>query len=88
MVCHDIHGDGVLDFIAAWYVKAVRYMADIASKARQSMDLASGLRRHYVPPNDGIRCAFVSTKSITQGELVGVLWGLDARARRQDSFCS
>ena len=26
MVCHDIHGAGVLDFVAAWYIKAARYL--------------------------------------------------------------
>ncbi|MDD3381190.1 MAG: hypothetical protein PHD68_08270, partial [Rugosibacter sp.] len=26
-VTHDIHGAGVLDFVAAWYIKAARYMA-------------------------------------------------------------
>ncbi len=26
LVCHDIHGAGVLDFVAAWYVKAARYI--------------------------------------------------------------
>lgn len=30
MVCHDIHGAGVLDFVAAWYTKAARCMAVIA----------------------------------------------------------
>ncbi|MBK7816033.1 MAG: class I SAM-dependent DNA methyltransferase [Rhodocyclaceae bacterium] len=44
---------GLLDFVAAWYVKAARYTA--------------------VSP--AVRCAFVSTNSITQGEQVGVLWG-------------
>jgi len=44
---------GLLDFVAAWYVKAARYVQGDAA----------------------IRCAFVSTNSITQGEQVGVLWG-------------
>ncbi len=44
---------GLLDFVAAWYVKAARYIA----------------------ANPAVRCAFVSTNSITQGEQVGVLWG-------------
>ncbi|HEY9037268.1 MAG TPA: DNA methyltransferase [Pseudomonadales bacterium] len=47
----DIKNAGLLDFVAAWYVKAARMM--------QGTD---------------IRCAFVSTNSITQGEQVGVLW--------------
>lgn len=48
---------GLLDFVAAWYVKAARYIALPANGAR------------------AIRCAFVSTNSICQGEQVGVLWG-------------
>ncbi len=47
-----IAGSGVLDFVAAWYVKAAGYIRDTR-----------------------IRCAFVSTNSISQGEQVGVLWG-------------
>ncbi len=42
---------GVLDFVAAWYLLAAKYVQDTL-----------------------IRCAFVSTNSITQGEQVGVLW--------------
>lgn len=43
---------GVLDFVTAWYIKAVRYIHKTS-----------------------LRCAFVSTNSITQGEQVGILWG-------------
>jgi hypothetical protein len=50
---HGLDNSGLLDFVAAWYVKAAR----------------------YVQANPAIRCAFVSTNSITQGEQVGVLWG-------------
>jgi hypothetical protein len=50
---------GLLDFVAAWYVKAAKYMAVAQT------ELVG------VPP----RAAFVSTNSITQGEQVGVLWG-------------
>jgi len=46
-----IQGAGVLDFVAAWYVKASPYIR-----------------------GTNVRCAFVSTNSITQGEQVGVLW--------------
>lgn len=42
---------GLLDFVAAWYIKAVDYIQ-----------------------GSGIKVAFVSTNSITQGEQVGVLW--------------
>ncbi|MGH8693593.1 MAG: DNA methyltransferase, partial [Burkholderiales bacterium] len=46
-----IKDGGVLDFVAAWYVKATPYIHGTS-----------------------IRCAFVSTNSITQGEQVGALW--------------
>ncbi|GAB1410268.1 N-6 DNA methylase [Desulfovibrionales bacterium] len=46
-----INKAGLLDYVAAWYVKAAKVIQDTA-----------------------IRCAFVSTNSITQGEQVGVLW--------------
>ncbi|MDR0307397.1 MAG: N-6 DNA methylase [Chitinispirillales bacterium] len=42
---------GNLDYVTAWYKKAVNYMR-----------------------NTNIRCAFVSTNSITQGEQVAILW--------------
>jgi hypothetical protein len=53
LVFSGLENGGLLDFVAAWYVKAAR----------------------YVQANPAIRCAFVSTNSITQGEQVGVLWG-------------
>ena len=54
-----IDNAGLLDFVAAWYVKAVRYVKVPGA----------GIEPAYA------RCAFVSTNSITQGEQVGVLWG-------------
>ena len=54
-----IDNAGLLDFVAAWYVKAAAYLK---SAPPPSQPLAT-------------RCAFVSTNSITQGEQVGVLWG-------------
>jgi hypothetical protein len=76
-----IEGGGLLDFVAAWYVKAARYLRrgchperseGPASLAESKAD-SSALR----PQNDNrtIKAAFVSTNSITQGEQVGVLWG-------------
>lgn len=44
---------GVLDYVAAWYLKASEMMHQ----------------------SNNIRCAFVSTNSITQGGQVTVLWG-------------
>lgn len=57
-----IDNAGLLDFVAAWYVKAAHYIRGVAPAA--------------TPPSPhGTGCAFVSTNSITQGEQVGVLWG-------------
>lgn len=53
-----LKGSGVLDLVAAWYIKAVNYLrGDATASMGQSA-----------------RVAFVSTNSITQGEQVGVLW--------------
>ena len=46
-----VTGAGILDYVTAWYMRAVQYINGTS-----------------------IRCAFVSTNSITQGEQVGVLW--------------
>ena len=70
-----IKGAGLLDFVAAWYVKAAQYMTEIPptppfpkwGTSPASPFEKGGLR--------GICTAFVSTNSITQGEQVGVLWG-------------
>lgn len=59
-VMSDIQGSGVLDFVAAWHVKTVRYI--------QGNGFESDGNRQ-------IRAALVSTNSICQGEQVGVLWG-------------
>ncbi len=52
VVFNALDNGGLLDFVAAWYVKVAR----------------------YIQTNQNIKCAFVSTNSITQGEQVGVLW--------------
>jgi len=44
---------GVLDYVAAWYFLAAKFIF-----------------------NTNIKCAFVSTNSITQGEQVSILWNL------------
>lgn len=54
LVCKELKKSGLLDFVAAWYVKAVDMMIRLKGES--------------------IKCAFVSTSSITQGEQVGVLW--------------
>jgi hypothetical protein len=67
LVFHGIKGAGVLDYVAAWYIKALRYMEQEKARGR-------------------IKCAFVSTSSITQGEQVGLLWRLLLPAKAQISF--
>ncbi|MCL2825435.1 MAG: hypothetical protein FWD57_15695 [Polyangiaceae bacterium] len=67
-----IHNGGLLDYVAAWFVKAADYISN--SPSASVFD--------FVFTNDSVHrqarrthCAFVSTNSITQGEQVGVLWG-------------
>ena len=55
-----IDNAGLLDLVAAWYVKAAQY-SKLVRRAGAIPDLP--------------RTAFVSTNSIVQGEQVGVLWG-------------
>jgi hypothetical protein len=62
-VCQ-IKSAGILDFVSAWYVKAARYMSATPSPSQGEGRDGGG----------NVRCAFVSTNSITQGEQVGVLW--------------
>ncbi|MDP2680849.1 MAG: class I SAM-dependent DNA methyltransferase, partial [Rhodoferax sp.] len=81
-----LNGSGVLDLVAGWYVKATHYLrGDVPASTgwptgahepsvfkivpTGQPELTSGDRRA------NIRCAFVSTNSVTQGEQVGVLWG-------------
>ncbi len=71
-IFHGVKGAGVLDYVAAWYVKAARYIASVtpAQAGVQPIEkLDSRLRG-----NDNIKVAFVSTNSITQGEQVAILW--------------
>ena len=63
-----IKGAGVLDLVAAWYVKAAHYLRDEAT-APHSLSGADRVQSARA------QVAFVSTNSITQGEQVGVLWG-------------
>ena len=77
-VFEGIEGGGLLDFVAAWYVKAAHYLRGRHSRVGgnpEKTELDSGSRADARSRNDETRCAFVSTNSITQGEQVGVLWG-------------
>ncbi|MDI6744165.1 MAG: N-6 DNA methylase [Thermodesulfovibrionales bacterium] len=65
-----VKGAGVLDYVTAWYIKAVRYLrAD-----ERTASLLDNLSDMPKPPRERVKIAFVSTNSITQGEQVGVLW--------------
>jgi len=68
LVVRGIKNAGLLDFVAAWYVKAANYMNSVRAEPVEAMQGPSTGRT-------GVRCAFVSTNSITQGEQVGILWG-------------
>ena len=57
-----IDNSGLLDFVAAWYVKAAHYLRGSAPTRPEIYATQT-------------QVAFVSTNSITQGEQVGVLWG-------------
>jgi hypothetical protein len=61
---------GVLDYVTAWYMKAVRYIQG-DEKINALLDDIPSTNK---PPRDRVRVAFVSTNSITQGEQVGALW--------------
>ena len=62
-----LKGGGMLDFVAAWYVKAAGYLAAASLPLPLGEDWGEGNR-------PAPRAAFVSTNSITQGEQVAVLW--------------
>ncbi|WP_343038783.1 DNA methyltransferase [Pseudoxanthomonas kalamensis] len=89
-VMHEIRGNGVIDFVANWYVKATEYLnprhsresgnrPSTARSAGHPVTLAPAPATSMDPRlrgDDGVRVAFVSTNSITQGEQVGLLWPL------------
>ncbi|BBC26251.1 DNA methyltransferase [Pseudanabaena sp. ABRG5-3] len=60
MIFAGVNGAGVLDYVCAWYLKAAQYLNSC------SPPLKEGLGE--------VKCAFVSTSSISQGEQVGILW--------------
>jgi len=93
-----IHGAGVLDFVAGWYVKAARYLTAETDSFGQIVEQTAPGRKKFkdvrfgkgekamhdmfldvaeveIKSRRAVRCAFVSTNSIVQGEQVGVLWG-------------
>jgi len=70
--CGGLKGHGILDYVTAWYFKAVDY---IRGRRPDDPELEELLDRlPGAKGNPAIRVGFVSTNSITQGEQVGVLW--------------
>lgn len=65
-----VKGASDLDYVSAWYLKAVRYVRGDNSIRGQLASLPAMPK----PPSEHIKIAFVSTNSITQGEQVSVLW--------------
>ena len=65
-----VKGAGVLDYVTAWYMKALNYVRNNNSAANQLENLPNMPK----PSSKKVKIAFVSTNSITQGEQVGVLW--------------
>lgn len=72
-----IDNAGLLDLVAAWYVKATRYMQGAGAWQAQAgpHTVPAAPKSAQPAPATPLRVAFVSTNSITQGEQVGVLWG-------------
>ncbi len=68
-----VKGAGVLDYVAAWYLKAAQYM-NAVTPAQAGVQLIEKLDSR-LRGNDKTKTAFVSTNSIAQGEQVGILWG-------------
>jgi type I restriction-modification system DNA methylase subunit len=66
----NVANHGVLDYVTAWYMKAVRYVQG-DEKISAFLDNMTGTQK---APRERVRIAFVSTNSITQGEQVGALW--------------
>jgi hypothetical protein len=66
----DVKGAGLLDYVTAWYMKAVHYVRG-NTELSAFLDSMAGASK---PPRERVKIAFVSTNSITQGEQVGVLW--------------
>jgi hypothetical protein len=69
-VMGNLRSFGVLDFVCNWYVKAAEYLTP------PGLPLTG--EEQVIPPvkggTRGVRCAFVSTNSITQGEQASILW--------------
>lgn len=56
-------GSGILDYVTCWYLKSAQYLEQLKVK-----------KENLSNPGQGLKIAFVSTNSISQGEQVGILW--------------
>ena len=74
IVFNALDNGGLLDFVAAWYVKAARYISNPVRPELVEGQLTAHGSTSSPRTELNIKCAFVSTNSITQGEQVGVLW--------------
>ncbi|HEY5392645.1 MAG TPA: DNA methyltransferase [Hanamia sp.] len=61
-----VKGAGVLDYVAAWYIKAAKYMKECQAEL---LEAGASFDKSLLT-----QCAFVSTNSISQGEQVSILW--------------
>jgi very-short-patch-repair endonuclease len=70
-----VKGAGVIDYVCAWYIKAAQYISSISSSCPPPSKEGLGVVLSTSKEGLGmVRCAFVSTSSISQGEQVGILW--------------
>ena len=71
MIFSGMKGAGVLDYVAAWYIKAAQYMKSY-NVTEENENIEPSLRG--TKQSQRTVCAFVSTNSISQGEQVSILW--------------
>jgi hypothetical protein len=69
MIFAGVKGAGVMDYVAAWYIKAAQYLKETSHIIKHESDYI----KFEIEENFTL-CAFVSTNSISQGEQVAVLW--------------
>jgi hypothetical protein len=77
VIFNGVNGAGVLDYVAAWYIKAAKYMQEqthFRSELVRGSDAYNKEMLKQVQHDTATTCAFVSTNSISQGEQVGILW--------------
>jgi type II restriction/modification system DNA methylase subunit YeeA len=70
LIFGNLHGAGLLDYVACWYAKAAEYITPALGRvSNRHVGINPDLR-----VTEDIQVAFVSTNSITQGEQVSILW--------------